>query len=163
MPFTLTPWRNRSISERQGNGDSFSSLQREMNRMFERFNSDFGIAPFEASAFNGWSPQVNVSETDKELAVTAELPGVEEKDVEVTIDKGALTIKGEKKCEKEEKDKNYYRSERCFGSFMRSIELPKDVLSDKAEANFKNGVLTVKLPKSPEAQKQSKRIPVKAS
>jgi len=97
--FTLSPWRKSSVTERRGNGEAVSSLQHEMNRVFDQFNRDFGLTPFESGALAGCSPSVNVSDTDKEILVTAELPGVEEKDVDVSIDRGVLTIKGEKRAE----------------------------------------------------------------
>jgi HSP20 family protein len=155
MANSIQAWKKDSQA------DPFTALQSEMNRMFEQFNKDFQLAPLDAGALAKWSPKVNVAETEKEIQVTAELPGVEEKDVEVTIDGNALTIKGEKKAEKEEKNKDYHRIERSYGSFQRSFGLPKEVEQDKVEASFKNGVLTVKLPKTWEAQQTAKKVPVK--
>jgi HSP20 family protein len=106
-------------------------------------------------------PAVDVAETDKAYEITAELPGMEDKNVEVRLANGVLSIKGEKQEEKEQKDKNYYRRERSFGSFERSFQVPDDVDADKIEASFKNGVLSVILPKSAEAQQQAKKIEVK--
>jgi len=158
---SILPWKKSSAKEA---GDPFVNLQNEMNKLFEHFNQGFDIAPVnEMSAMTGWMPKVNLAETDKEIQVTAELPGVEEKDVEVTIDQGMLILKGEKKAEKEEKNKNYYRVERSYGSFQRSFALPKEVEAEKVEATFKNGVLSVKLPKSWEAQQSAKKIPIKNS
>lgn len=160
MSFGLIPWRTQAPSK--DNGDVFSAMQREMNRIFEKFNGENDLSKFESS-LGDWSPKVNVADTERELQVTAELPGVEEKDVEVTVDNGALTIKGEKKAEKEEKGKNYYRAERSFGSFERVLPLSRDIVQDKVEATFKNGVLTVKLPKTAEAIQAKKKIPVKCA
>lgn len=113
---------------------------------------------------SSWSitPAVDISENEKEYEITAELPGLDEKDIEVALANGGLTIKGEKQEEKEEKKKDYYLHERHFGSFQRYFPLPEDVDGDKIEARFKKGVLIVTLPKKPEAQKQVKKIAVKA-
>ena len=108
-------------------------------------------------------PAVDVAETDKAYEITAELPGMDEKNIEVKFADGVLTIKGEKKDEKEEKKKDYYLSERSYGSFQRSFQVPDGVDTDKIEATFKNGILTVVLPKSTEAQKATKKIDVKAA
>ena len=102
------------------------------------------------------APAVDVSEKDKEFEIMAELPGLDEKDVEVKLANGNLTIKGEKKEEKEEREKDYYLSERRYGSFVRSFPLPEGVNADKIEASFAKGVLTVKLPKTAEAQAEKK-------
>jgi HSP20 family protein len=106
-------------------------------------------------------PAVDVAETDKAYEITAELPGLEEKNIEVKLANGVLSIKGEKQEEKEEKEKDYYRRERSFGSFERSFQVPDDVEENEIEASFKNGVLSVTLPKSAAAQKQAKKIEVK--
>ena len=108
-------------------------------------------------------PAVDVAETDKAYEITAELPGLEEKNIEVKLANGVLSIKGEKQEEKEEKQKDYYRRERSFGSFERSFQVPDHVDDDKIEASFKNGILSVTLPKSAEAQKQAKKIEVKGA
>ena len=108
-------------------------------------------------------PTVDVSETDKAYEITAELPGMDEKNVEVKLANGLLTIKGEKQDEKEEKKKDYHMRERSYGSFERSFQVPDGVDADKIEANFKKGVLTVILPKSAEAQKAEKKITVKSA
>jgi HSP20 family protein len=107
------------------------------------------------------APAVDIAEKEKEYEVTAELPGLDESNVEVKFADGLLTIKGEKREEKEEKKKDYYLSERRFGSFQRSFQVPDGVDADKIEARFRNGVLTVTLPKSAEAQKKEKKIVIK--
>ena len=104
-----------------------------------------------------------MSEDDKAYKITAELPGVEPKDVEVSLSGDMLVFKGEKQQEKEEKAKNYYLSERSYGSFQRAFQLPDGVDRDKVSADFSKGVLTITLPKTAEAQKQSKKIEVKAA
>lgn len=108
------------------------------------------------------APAVDITEREKAYEITAELPGMDEKNIEVKVTDGSLTIKGEKHEEKEEKKKNYYLHERHFGSFERRFGLPDGVDADKIEAAFKKGVLTVTLPKKPEAQKPAKKIEVKA-
>ena len=108
-------------------------------------------------------PAVDVAEKDKEYEITAELPGMDESNIEVKLSNGMLTITGEKKEEKEEKKKDYYLSERRYGSFERSFQLPEGVDADKIEAKFTKGVLKVVLPKTAEAQKSVKKIAVKAS
>ena len=124
----------------------------------------FDVEPFWRRELT-WTttPAMDVAETDKAYEITAELPGMSESDVEVVAANGVLTIKGEKKEEKEEKKKDYYLSERRYGSFERRMQIPEDVEADKIEAAFKKGVLTVTLPKKPEAQKPAKKIEVKAA
>ncbi len=152
----------------------FESLRQEIDRLFDEFDGGFWRSPFRSALFDsapfrrtemalGTMPAVDVSETDKAYEITAELPGMDEKNVEVKVANDILTIKGEKRAEKEEKSKDYYRRERSFGSFERSFHVPDGVDSDKIEAGFKNGVLSVMLPKSPQAQKAEKKIAVKAN
>ncbi len=143
----------------------FASFQREMNRLFDNFFSGFSLsswAPFDRGATQTFSPRVDVSETDKEIRVSAELPGMEEKDIDISLTRDSLTIKGEKKGETEEKGKDFYRTERSYGSFTRSIPLPAEVDADKVEATFKKGVLDITLPKTAKAIEETKKIPVKA-
>ncbi len=147
----------------------FERLRREVDRLFDDFSSGFwrgsrfDMAPFQrAEAAFRSMPAVDVAETDKGYEITAELPGLDEKHIEVKLANGVLSIKGEKQEDKEEKEKDYYRSERSFGSFERSFQVPDDVQEEKIEASFKNGVLSVTLPKSVEAQKQAKKIEVKS-
>lgn len=152
----------------------FEALHREIDRLFEDFDGGFWRSPFRRSMFDMepfWrreltsttTPAMDVAETDKAYEITAELPGMSESDVEVVASNGVLTIKGEKKEEKEEKKKDYYLSERRYGSFERRMQIPDEVDADKIAAAFKKGVLTVTLPKKPEAQTSAKKIQVKAS
>jgi HSP20 family protein len=142
--------------------EPFSSLRRDMERAFENFSRDFGWSP-PALAGMAEAPRVDVSETDSEVKIEAELPGVDEKDVEVVLSEGRLTIKGEKKQETEDKGDNYYRMERSYGKFSRVIPLPDGVVdNENVDATFKNGVLTITLPKLEEAQQISRRITVNA-
>lgn len=152
----------------------FDSLRREIDRMFDDFGGGFWRSPFRLPTFDlaplgsrdvAWStvPAIDITETDKAYEITAELPGSDEKNVEVKVANGVLTIKGEKQEEKEEKKKDYYLRERNYGSFERSFQVPDGVDTDKIEANFKKGVLTVTLPKKPEVQAAAKKIDVKAT
>lgn len=127
-----------------------------MNCMFDDFFRAFDMRL--PMAAGGQWPQLDVAETDKEVTVTAELPGMEEKDVELLLEDGVLTLKGEKRAETEDKDRHF--SERYYGRFERRIPLGAEVQGDKVEARFKNGVLTVTLPKDPEAQPKARRIAV---
>jgi HSP20 family protein len=142
----------------------FESLRREMDRLFDDFGLGTWRTPFRRSLadFQRLStPPVDIVEKDNAYEVTADVPGFDEKDIEVKLVNGALCIKGERKSEKEEKKEDYYLSEREFGSFERRFELPEEVDADKIEASLKKGVLTVTLPKKPEAQKPAKKIEVK--
>ena len=128
------------------------------------FDAFFNDSRLPAAAGNGstWAPRVDVTESDTTYAISAELPGLEERDVEVTVADGVLTLKGEKTAVEEEKRENYYRQERVYGRFERSFRLPDEVEADKVEAHFKNGVLTVGLPKSEEAQSVVHKVEIKA-
>jgi HSP20 family protein len=160
----LIPWgrsNNRAPAPyREDDRNPFLSLHREMNRVFDDFFRDFDMRlPMMGGAgFNGGWPHIDVSETDKELTITAELPGMEEKDVELLLEDGALRLKGEKRAESEDKERQF--SERYYGHFERRIPLDAEVQADKAQAQFKNGVLTVTLPKDPDAQPKSRRIAI---
>ena len=135
----------------------FMSLQREIDRLFEDFSR--GFPTFPANGATGLMPSMDVTETDKEIEVTAELPGLEEKDVQINLTDNLLTIRGEKKAEKEQKDKNYRLVERSYGSFERTLELPEGVNPDAIKANIAKGVLKVTIPKP--APAQAKKIEVK--
>ncbi len=142
-------------------------LRREVDRLFEEFDRGFGGGVFGRSLLDTaprWAgaPSVDIVEKDKAYEVTAELPGMDETNIDVKIANGMLTISGEKKDEHEEKKKNYYLSERRYGSFQRSFRVPDGVEADKIAAEFKQGVLTVTLPKSAEALKAEKKIAIKA-
>jgi len=140
----------------------FAVLHKEMDELFDSFRREFfELEPFE-SRLTSFSPRIDVSESEKEIMVTAELPGMDEKDVELSINREALTIKGEKREEKEEKGKTYYRMERAFGGFTRTIPLPAEADIDKVEASYKKGVLRILVPKTEKALKETKKISVKA-
>lgn len=139
----------------------FASLQREIDRVFDDFGRDFGSITWPGDGAR--SLKLNVAETDKEIEVTADVPGMEPKDISVELREGVLTIKGEKKAEKEDKGKDYHLVERSYGMFERAVMLPADVEADKVLANFDKGVLTVKLPKKPGAAENTRKIEVKAA
>jgi len=135
------------------------SMREEMNRLFDNFFSGFperrrGLLEGE------WAPSIDVAETDEEIVVTAELPGVKQEEVDISIADSVLTLKGEKKEEKEVKEKNYHRIERSYGSFQRSISLPTSVEASKAKATYKDGILRVTVPKVEEAKPKQIKIDV---
>ena len=149
-------------------------FRRKIDRLFDDFSMGFWRSPFRRSMFAAepfwrrelsWTaaPAVDITESDKAYEVRTDLPGMDEKNIEVKVVNGNLIIKGEKQEEKEEKKKDYYLHERHFGSFERSFEVTDGVDADKIEATFKKGVLTVTLPKKPEAQKPAKKIEVKSA
>jgi HSP20 family protein len=140
--------------------DLFSQLHRDIDRLFEEAWHGFGVPA--VAGGNRLAPRIDLAESDKEIEVTAELPGLDEKDVEVTLADGLLTIKGEKKSERTEEGKDVYVSERSYGSFQRVVQLPQGVDADKVTADFSKGVLTVRVPKLPELQANSKKIEIKS-
>ncbi len=137
----------------------FLALHREVNRLFDDAFRSFD-SPFFGSRqpWGGAWPNVDISETDKEIRVAADLPGLDEKDVEVVMENGALTLRGEKRSETEDKDRHF--SERFFGRFERRIPVGGDIDEDKVSASFRNGVLTVTLPKTAQAQSKTRRIAI---
>lgn len=154
-------WGKRRVPVRRESSENpFYALQREMNRLFDSFFGELLPTPFEEE-FGSFTPRVDVKESDKEIRVIAELPGMDEKDIEVTIHDDILTLRGEKREEKEEEGEYYYHAERSYGSFYREIPLPVEVETDRAEATFKKGVLEVRMPKKAEAVRRAKKIPVK--
>lgn len=156
----LIPWaRKDQASEPKSDEDNpIATLQRDMNGVFESFWNRVGQFDW---PWGRGEAKSDVVETDKAIEVSIELPGMEMKDIEVTVSDEMLTVKGEKKIEREEEKKGYYLSERSYGAIYRTIPLPPGVDGDKAQASFKNGVLTIKLPQTPEAQAKVKRIEVK--
>jgi HSP20 family protein len=151
---------NRYFSSFFGRGeDPFRSLFQEVQKTFEDFSRRTPFARFGAEMM---SPKVDVSETGDAIQVTAELPGVDENDVDVTLERDVLTIRGEKKTERQEedKDKNWHVVERSYGSFSRSIPLPFDPDAAKVEAKFDKGVLRITLPKPAEAAKKQQKITI---
>ncbi|HET8727617.1 MAG TPA: Hsp20/alpha crystallin family protein [Alphaproteobacteria bacterium] len=158
---SLFPRRWGTASTRPpGESDPFAALHREVNRLFDDISRGFDL-PAMAGA-GAMSPRVDVCETDRDLRVTAELPGVDPGDVDVTLDDDVLTLRGEKRSEQEDKQQNYHLSERFYGSFSRSIRLPFAADPDRVDASFKDGILTISLPKPPPEQQKARRIDVKS-
>ena len=161
----LIPWSRQENrlpaaveNERGTDSHPLLSLHREVNRLFDDVFRGFGV-PALAGFDRGLAwPHVELGESDKEIRVTAELPGLDEKDVDISVEEGVLTIRGEKKSEAEDKDRGY--SERSYGRFERRISLPRGIERDKASATFNNGVLTVTLPRSEVANENVRRIPI---
>ena len=161
----LIPWtRGREVTSGRHIEHPLVAFQRERDRLFDEFWRGFDLPLVGRPERMGGSvsPRIDISEKDDEVILSAELPGLDEKDIEVTLTDNVLTIRGEKKLEKEEKERGYTYTERSYGSFERRIPLEVEVLSDKVSAAFKNGVLTVTLPKSPEAQRHVRHIPIGA-
>ena len=155
--FDLIPWRRKE--EEGSTAGSPRIFQREFDELVERF---FGQEPvFSRSLFSRtFTPVVDIVENENDIIVKAEIPGMEQKDLDVNLAGDVLTIKGEKKAEHEEKGDNFHRIERSYGSFSRSLALPCEVQQDKAEANYKNGVLSLRLPKSESCKKKAVKITV---
>lgn len=174
MATTPVPVKQASPPRAVG-ADPWQAFRTEMDRLFDRFSGDFFGFPSMRRLFDVeplWRddtlttmtlPAVDVSEDDKAFKITAELPGMTEKNIDVTVTGDVVVLKGEKRQEHEEKGKNRYLAERSYGSFQRSFYLPDGVARDKITAEFKDGVLTVTLPKTVEAQAQQKKIDVKAA
>jgi HSP20 family protein len=163
----LIPWgRNERSSSvpgayRNDEANPFLTLHREMNRLFDDvFNRFDSTMPAFLSRMPAW-PSVEVTETDTDVRIAAELPGMDEKDVEVSVNDDVLVIRGEKKAQAEDTGRQF--SERYYGRFERRIPLPFEVEDDRAQASFANGVLTVTLPKSPKAEAKMKRIAINAN
>lgn len=169
---TNVPVETKKATPAPRTPDVWQSFRNEMNHLFDRF-SGFGVPTLRGlfdsdpawtyqSSFSFPTPAIDVTEDDKAFKITAELPGLEQKDIGVTMSNGTLTIKGEKSYEKEEKDKDRHVSERAYGTFQRAFTMPEGVDTDKIAADLAKGVLTITLPKTVQAQKQ-KKIEVKAA
>jgi HSP20 family protein len=153
--------------------DPWRVLRGEVDRLFDRFSGGFGVPSlrrmfdwepaFGETQFGFAAPVVDVSEDDKSYKICAELPGLEAKDVDISIAGDTVLIKGEKRQEQERKEENYHMTERSYGSFQRAFALPEGVDRDKITADLSKGVLTLTLPKSAEAQKPAKKIEVKSA
>lgn len=145
---------------RRGAFRPLSRMEQEMEETFDRFFRGWPLLR-EAAEGLGWAPAIDVVDRKDEVILRADLPGMSERDVELTLQDGNLTIRGERKEEKEEKEENYYCCERSYGAFSRSLAVPASVNADKINATFKSGVLEVHLPKTKEAT--GKKIEVKAA
>lgn len=168
MPISdLLPWnkdKDKYSIQRRQEYDPYE-FRSDMNRMIEDFFQDpFSMTPFRrmGELQEGFSPSMDVSESEKEIRITADLPGMDEKDINITLENGVISISGEKKIEREEKERSFHKVERSYGAFRRSIELPGEVDFDKVEATFKKGVLEIIIPKPEKVISNKKRIIVKA-
>ena len=148
--------------KRDEDSHPLTRMQNEMNRMFDRFFDNTRISPFQEGALNAF-PSIDIKETKKDVQVSAELPGLEAKDIDISIRENILTLRGEKRQESKREEEDYYQMECAYGSFNRSIPLPSEVESDKVTAKFKNGVLKIFMPKKPAAQQKSKKIEIKTN
>lgn len=159
----LIPWGRSRVPARPDEPrhdaplSPFFTLRREMDRLFDDAFRGFGVSPFGGDFAASW-PHVEVSERDKDVRVTAELPGLEEKDIELRVEDNVLILSGEKRHEVDDEERHY--SERFYGRFERRLALPADVDDDRAEAKFRNGLLTVTLPKTERARHDKKRIQI---
>jgi len=136
----------------------FERMRRDIDRLWDSFFE--GGLRRRAEEEGEWLPALDLAETDNEIVVKAEVPGMDPKDIDISLSDGMLTIKGEKKQEREEKESDYHLVERSYGAFSRSVQLPKEVQREKISAAYKNGVLNITLPKSEEAKKKEIKIKV---
>jgi HSP20 family protein len=162
MTHDIMAWRRKkgSLSSPRGEQSPFVELHQRMNDLFEDFFGGFDVGLSRFGSRFMTTPSIDVSETNEDVRVTADLPGMDEKDVQVTLENDILTIKGEKKQEQEEKKQNYHMVERTYGEFQRVISLPTSVDKEKIKATFKKGVLSVILPKTPESKSTQKKIAI---
>jgi HSP20 family protein len=160
----LLPVSNRRKAETARSDQSegpWSSLQRDINRLFEGFFTRLPLAPFPDEEFGRISPRMDMRETEGEYIVELEMPGMSEKDVNISFSEGLLTLSGEKKQDSESRNGSYYCSERAFGRFERSIPIAAEIDPEKTEAKFRNGLLRIRLPKKSRRQSDAKAIPIK--
>jgi len=159
---SLIPWRSKSqpLSQRDDFFDPIFSLRREIDRMFDEIFDGFGNSAYRSVNLR---PAIDITENDKELVISADMPGLDEKDLDVSLVGDVLTIKGEKRAEHEQKNGGHHYVERRFGSFSRSVRLPFEVDDQEVEAKYDKGVLTIRVPKPAELQKAVRRIPIKAA
>jgi HSP20 family protein len=161
----LVPWTDKSWTpaQRENLLDPLLPFRREINRLFDDVFRDFGRSAI-GTPFGAWAapmPSLDLTESDDEVVLTAELPGLDDKDVEVSVSGHVLTLKGEKKVEHEQQNGDAYYVERRFGSFSRSVQLPFAVRDEAVEARFEKGVLTVRIPKPADLQRSMRRIDVR--
>ena len=155
MAWELTTWKPfRELAPFR----DFERMRKEMDRFWDSFLE--GTMRRRGEDGTEWFPSLDVSETKNELVVKAEIPGMDSKDIDISLSDGMLTIRGEKKQEKEEKEENYHFIERSYGTFSRSVSLPRDLKHDKISASYKDGILRVVLAKSEEAKKKEIKIKV---
>jgi HSP20 family protein len=156
----LMPWRNKPLESQRGDLSPMMSLRNEMERLFDSFfREPFGALDLPLWGPGKWSPAIDVAENDKELTVRAELPGIDPKDLDVSVSGNQLVLSGEKKEQSEHEGKDFYHAETRYGSFRRVIPLPDGVDAENVDAQYANGVLTLHLKKT--APAATKRIEVK--
>ena len=153
-----TQWDSYSKPVRYNPEYPFFTLDGDMDRFLNHLNTDF--FDFRTIPEENHFPKVDVTETKNEFSISAELPGIDDKDIDVTLDDGTLTLKGEKKVEKEDKQGEFYSRERSYGSFQRTFKVPETIDQNKINASFNKGILTVKLPKTLESRKEVKKIAI---
>ena len=153
-----TQWDPYSKPVRYNPEYPFFTLDGDMDRFLNHLNTDF--FDFRTTPEKNNFPKVDVTETKNEFSISAELPGIDDKDIDVTLDDGTLTLKGEKKVEKEDKQGEFYSRERSYGSFQRTFKVPETIDQNKINASFNKGILTVKLPKTLESRKEVKKIAI---
>ncbi len=159
---SLIPWRGKQRDdELDVAGSPMGYFRSEMDRLFDRFFGDTWAMAREGFGAAAWAPSIDVAETDTEITIRAEVPGIDAKDIDISLTGQTLTVSGEKKETTETKGANYYRSERRFGSFRRSLQLPTTVDPEKVSATQRDGILMIRLQKRESAV--PKRIPVKPS
>ena len=157
----LVPWRGTVEASSPASEESLPELRRDVDDLFDRLWRGVGTGPFDIAGQSALVPRFDISEDDGHIEVAVEVPGVEEKDIEVSVGQRELTVKGTKRQDKEKSDRNYHRVERLYGQFSRRIELPATVDRDHTKARFRNGVLTITMPKTEKSA--TKRIAVQAS
>jgi HSP20 family protein len=165
----LLPWKwgKKNVPIRREDAlaeySPFYSLQQDINRLFDSFFQGFenrSMSTFEETSSPMFSPSLDITETDSDVRVTIELPGLTDKEIDLSISENSLTVKGEKKEEREENTSGYYRMERLYGSFYRSIPLPCSIDRDKVQATFKQGVLSISMPKTRQALQETRKITI---
>jgi len=158
----LIPWRNKQPEGRSSETSPLMALRSEMDRLFDSFfREPFQSLDWTSWGTENWSPAIDVAESDKELTVRAELPGIDPKDLDVTLSGNQLVLSGEKREETERKEKNFFLSETRYGSFRRTVTLPEGIDAEHVDAQYANGVLTLRLPKT--APAEVRRIEVKTT
>lgn len=165
---SIVPKRKKQERDLARRTDPFSALQREIDDLFNQFSGSFFDtpqwrgSPMESELPLMSAPSIDFTETDDSYELTADMPGVEEKDLDVSVDDEVLTIKAEKSHEDERKEKDYHIMERSSGSYQRTVPLPRDVDAEKIKAKFKNGVLSLSLPKNPELESNKRSIQIES-
>lgn len=158
---SLIPWRNKSRSPVRSEPSPLATLRTEIDRLFDSVTRDpFAALDWAFQGGRGWTPAIDVAENDEEFTVRAEIPGIDPKDLDVHITGNQLVLAGEKKESSEKKDKDFYQSESRYGSFRRAIALPASVDPERVEADYTNGVLTIRLKKTQATH--PKKVEVKA-